>query len=212
MITDNDLALLCQASYDPGAVWDHAWTADDIHVTHKMVEGVSVIVFRGSIDVNDWLADFDALPHKHPRLGWCHAGFLRYLDLVFENIMAVVGRDIIVTGHSLGAARASLLAGLLLDHGSQVMARVTFGEPRPAFKRLGEIIGNSGCISRSYRNGIDPVPLVPAFLWPLLPYQHVTEPLAISNPPDDSIVPSFWHSIDLYAAGAPPAPVIGGSS
>ena len=208
-ITDQTLAHLCAASYAPGAVWDTVWTADDIHVTHKEVEGVSVIVFRGSVDLNDWLADFDALPHKHPRLGWCHAGFLRYLDLVFENILAVCGRDIIVTGHSLGAARASIMAGLFLDHGSQLMARVVFGEPRPAFKRLAQIISDSGCVSRSYRNGLDPVPLVPVPFWPLLPYVHPTEPIAVSAPPANADLPTEWHNIALYQTAVPSTPILG---
>jgi hypothetical protein len=208
MITDNTLALLCVASYDPNAKWDHVWTGNDIHVTHIQVDGVDIIVFRGSVDAQDWWLDLDAVPHKHPRLGWCHAGFLKYMDLVFENIMAVVGRNVIFCGHSLGAARASIMTGLFLDHGSQVMARVTFGEPRPAFDRLAEIIAKSGCVSRSYRNGLDPVPEFPVPFWPLFPYRRVTEPLMFEKSPAN-VIPSEWHNVHLYGAGVPETVILG---
>jgi hypothetical protein len=208
-ITDFDLAQLCAASYDPSAVWDHSWTADDIHVTHKHVDdvdgfksGVDIIVFRGSISFLDWWRDLEWLPHKHPRLGWCHAGFLRYMDLVFEEVNAVIGRDVIVTGHSLGGARASILAGLLLDHGSQLVARVTFGSPKPGFRKLATIIQQSGCGSRSYRNGIDPVPEVP-IAFSLLPYVDPSPlllPLEIS-PAARAELPTSWHAIGNYVKG-----------
>jgi hypothetical protein len=204
IITDAQLAQLCADAYNPQAVWDTVWTADDIHVTHKIIEGTDIIVFRGSVDFVDWLADFDALPHKHPRLGWCHAGFLRYMDLVFENIMAVVGKEIIVTGHSLGAARASILAGLLIDHGSALKARVVFGEPRPAFRQLATIIQQSGCESRSYRNGADPVTQVPISFDPLLPYRHPSPLIDINVSPDPGdLSPLQYHHINLYVKGVP---------
>jgi Lipase (class 3) len=201
-MTDAELAQLCADSYNPLAVWEHTWTADDIHVAHKLVEGVDVIVFRGSVDVNDWMADFDAIPTKHPLLGWCHAGFLRYMDLVFENVLGVLGREIIVTGHSLGAARASILTGLLLSHGSQVKARVVFGEPRPGFRQLKTIIEQSGCESRCYRNGEDPVTEVPLYFEPLLRYVHPSEPILLNAAPDPGdLSPLQYHHINLYVKG-----------
>jgi hypothetical protein len=216
MFTDQMLAQLCSDSYDSEVIWDHVWTAKDVHVTHRLINGVDVIVCRGSVwtaedgsfNPIDWIRDLDALPVKHPLLGWVHAGFVDYMDLVFENVMDVVGRDVIITGHSLGAARASDLTGLFLAHGCRVMARVTFGEPRPGFKRLAQIISDSGCVSRSYRNGLDPVPEVPVPFWPLLPYIHVTEPISFNLPPPNPI-PTEYHHAPLYAAGVPATPILG---
>jgi Lipase (class 3) len=217
MITDQTLAQLCAATYDPASVWDTVWTSDDVHVCHKVIDGVDIIACRGSVlkaedgsfSLTDWLRDLDAVPIKHPLLGWVHAGFVKYMDLVFENVLDVVGRDVIITGHSLGAARASDLTGLFLAHGCRVMARVTFGEPRPGFKRLAQIISDSGCVSRSYRNGIDPVPEVPVPFWPLLPYVHITEPLPFSLAPSEPIDPRMWHNTKLYATGVPTTPIEG---
>lgn len=200
MITDHDLAVLCAASYNDDAKWDHEWTASDIYVFHVEVEGTDILVFRGSHNVHDWLVDFDALPHKHPRIGWCHAGFLRYMDLVLEEVMSVIGKDIIVTGHSLGAARASILAGLLIDHGALIRSRVVFGEPKPGFKRLATILQQSGCELRSYRNLQDPVTEVPLTL-SLLPYMRASPLIPISVPADDGNDILHEHHIGLYVSG-----------
>lgn len=199
--SDYTLAKLCAQIYtEPASSWDNVWQADDIYLAHVMMEGVDIIVFRGSRTLADWLRDLDALPHKHPLLGWCHGGFLRYMDLVFEEVMSVVGRNIVVTGHSLGAARASILTGLLLAHGSEVEARVVFGEPRPGFNQLRTIIQQSRCQSRSYRNLEDPVPTVPVALGTLLRYVHPSEPLRLDESPVETIRQDLmrFHAIELY--------------
>jgi hypothetical protein len=200
VITDADLAQLCALSYKPGAEWDHAWTAEEICVYHRVIEGVDVIVFRGSVTPADWLRDFKGLPEKHRLLGWCHDGFLDYMDLVFEETMAVVGREIIVTGHSLGAARASILAGLYAAHGSAPIARVVFGEPRPAFKQLRSILRDSGMQLRSYRNVRDPITLVPD-LFDL--YVHPSDLLDIDGGSDASDPLFGQHHIEFYRKGVP---------
>lgn len=196
-LTDADLAELCAASYKPAYQWDNAWSAQDIHVAHKLIEGIDVIVFRGSVDYIDWVRDFKGIPEKHPRLGWCHDGFLDYMDLVFEEVMAVIGRDIIVTGHSLGAARASILAGLLVSHGSKLVARVVFGEPRPGFNQLATILRQSGAQLRSYRNGSDPVTQVPELFGR---YVHPSPLIALHAEPQrhDDMDVLRYHDIDLY--------------
>jgi Lipase (class 3) len=215
-ITDEYLAFLCLASYDPNSVWTNAWIddKDGIYVTHLLVqdengEDVDIIVFRGSQTFLDWLRDLDAIPHKHPLLGWCHSGFLRYMDLVFEQTMAVVGKRIIITGHSLGAARASILTGLYAVNGSPIEARVVFGEPHSGFKQLATILQQSGAELRSYRNNDDPVTEVPLFVMPLLQYVHASPLIKLSEPRapgdlellHDHHMPLYYSGIKKYLSG-----------
>jgi hypothetical protein len=204
VITDYDLAQLCAATYDPSVIWDHAWTAKDIHVVHKKCDGVDVIAFRGSQDMTDWERDFMGWPVKHPRLGWVHDGFILYADLIFEEIMAVVGHDVIFTGHSLGAARASDQAALFASHGAAPLHLAVFGEPRPGFEQLHNIIAKAIPTSVWYRNGSDPVTEVPALFGR---YMHgPANSRSMTVEPERSsvitpVLPMEYHSIQLYVKG-----------
>ena len=75
--------------------------------------------FRGTSDVAEWVADIDAVPDDYQQIsgfGQVHAGFQDVYELVRANIAAnlataAAGCDqILITGHSLGAALA-VLAG-----------------------------------------------------------------------------------------------------
>jgi hypothetical protein len=198
-VRDRDLAQLCAASYDDSVKWDHVWAAEDVHVAHKATDEGDVLVLRGSVDATDWMRDLDAMPVKHPLLGWCHGGFLRYMDLVMEEVMKVCS-PAFITGHSLGAARASILAGLVHCHGFSVKQRVVFGEPRPGFGQLATILSTSGMSLRSYRNCDDPVTEVPVAIEPLLPYQHASALIQL-NAPGEGVDPLKDHHIQLYVKG-----------
>src|ERR1700688_4527599 len=83
MITDAALASLCGLIYSPTAVigdWDHIdLGADDgIYWAIKKLDGYDVIVFRGSITLQDWIDDLRAAPIP-TRIGHVHAGF--YVDM-----------------------------------------------------------------------------------------------------------------------------------
>src|SRR5438270_6715240 len=115
--------------------WDQAWAREGVQVGLRHVGDTDVIAFRGSVDAQDWLRDFQGWPTLHPRLGYCHSGFLQGMDTVAEELgMAVAyqARPFILTGHSLGAARALLVAGLFVAQKKMLpSAVVTFGTPKP---------------------------------------------------------------------------------
>src|SRR5271166_3515686 len=86
---------------------------------HNRTTRTAFVSFRGTSDVEDWLADLDAIPDAYlpvSGFGQVHAGFQDVYELVQKNIAAnlaaaTAGCDqILITGHSLGAALAVLAA------------------------------------------------------------------------------------------------------
>ena len=126
------------------------------------VGGEVIVAMRGTADNADVLADIDALPATDPELGQVHAGFLAGVDAWLESAQAwLTAQPVTVTGHSLGGARARIIAGKMLARGWPVAKVCTFGSPRPAFQGLADMIARSGIAHVSYRHGGDPVPQVP---------------------------------------------------
>ncbi|SIO38681.1 Lipase (class 3) [Bradyrhizobium erythrophlei] len=91
------------------------------------------------------------------------------------DLRPLTGQPVIVTGHSLGAARAAVMCGLMVADGAAPAARVVFGEPKPGLMDFAERIKDVP--ARSYRNGDalhhDLVTDVP-FSFPPLQYVHPT--------------------------------------
>jgi hypothetical protein len=109
---------------------------------------------------------------------------------------------IVITGHSLGAARAALLTGIMIEAGLPPARRVAFGEPKAGYRALAEFIAPVPAVS--YRNGNteahDLITDMPGVPW--LPYVHPV-PLTYVNaaPPVDDPTGAFaWHHMGLYVA------------
>ena len=207
MTTDLDHANLCARIYAVDAAtdpfWAHYWNQDDIVCGHVVIDTVDYIVFRGSVTPEDWMRDLDAIPVWHPKLGFVHAGFVTGLDALYSVIEHVVGTKIVITGHSLGAARACLTAGLFACDASQsasdcpVTCLCTFGQPKPAWVNLSRIVEKSGMRHVSYKNRNDPVTEVPFF-----PYVNTETPIALNAEPSPTdLEPLRDHHISLYQAG-----------
>ncbi|HEY7682088.1 MAG TPA: lipase family protein [Gemmatimonadales bacterium] len=88
-----------------------------------------MLTFRGTeLEPRDWSTDLNALPTAWPAGGQVHRGFADALRDVWDEVAAaLVGLPsrLLYTGHSLGAALATLAASL-----RQPTVRYTFGSPR----------------------------------------------------------------------------------
>jgi hypothetical protein len=145
-----------------------------------------------------------ATAFEHETLGPIHQGFGLGMDRCWARIKAQTKGPWIVGGHSLGAGRADVLTGLMVEDGCPPLARVVFGEPKPGFKRLADYI--SGIPGRSYRNGnpqhhdlVTDVPLT----FPPEEYVHPTPLIEVDCEPDAAVVERWgafrYHHMPLYA-------------
>jgi hypothetical protein len=194
-ITKLMMAEACANLYAQATGWDHYWELDDVVVAHQRIDDTDLVILRGSITAGDWVRDALAIPVWHDQLGFVHAGFMAGMDDVFAEVRKVVGPKVVITGHSLGGARARILAALFAVNGLPAGVLHTFGSPKPGFKNLARILQKSGWTHSSDRNRNDIVPTLPM----ILDWQH-TEPWTpvSAAPAQDDLEPLRDHSIALY--------------
>jgi len=102
----------------------------------KNNDGIHVLSFRGTevTEPSDILADLKAGKNIEPVGGKIHVGFKGEINKLWPTIQKSVANinSLYVTGHSLGAAMATIAAGRMQ---SKVLALVTFGSPRVGNKQ-----------------------------------------------------------------------------
>ncbi len=217
MITDARIAELLEDLYAPDVLGHTSAPVDyfapgegpsGICWASKRIDGVTVILLRGSVTLWDWLTDVMALatvPYHHETLGPTHPGFTLGMDRCWRDIKANTQGPYIIAGHSLGAGRAAILTGLMLESGVTPLARVVFGEPKPGFAPLASYI--QGVSGRSYRNGDashhDLVTDVP-IRFPPEEYVHPSPLIEVCAPPVGYILERMglfaWHHMGLYSS------------
>lgn len=195
MIAPLVLAQLSHQIYDSLDGFAKSWTIDSVVVALARIDDIDVVVLRGSATVEDWMRDAEALPVWHADLGFCHGGFLVGMDAVFASVRAAVGPKVVITGHSLGGARARILAAMFAVADIPAAMVCTFGSPKPGFENLARVIQKSGTIHLSYRNRRDVVPLVPMAPW----WSHPEDWTACDSAPTaDNLEALRDHSSALY--------------
>lgn len=175
----------------------------------------NVIVLRGSKSPLDWVRDLLAIPtiFSHKIYGPVHQGFSIGMDRAADDIWAQISRNglpITITGHSLGAARSSILTAIAIEKnwsssGRRDMRRVVFGEPLSGFAQMADYI--NPVPATSYQNTqdwhVDTVTTVP-FRLPNFDWVRACPLTRISGPHvniiEEQIDPFALHHIELYAA------------
>ncbi|MDP6554473.1 MAG: lipase family protein [Pirellulaceae bacterium] len=98
-----------------------------------------LVCFRGTEvgEIGDWITDTRMKLVAGPMNGKVHAGFYDALSKVWQVVDDILRRldprgskAVFLTGHSLGAALATLAAARWHDIGRRVKAVYTFGQPR----------------------------------------------------------------------------------
>lgn len=128
----------------------------------KDMNGMHVLSFRGTevSEPSDILADLKAGKNIEPIGGKIHVGFkgeINKLWPVLEKATANIDK-LYVTGHSLGAAMATIASGRMQ---SKVLALVTFGSPRVGNK---EYVNSLTVTHYRVQNNCDDVTKVPFLL------------------------------------------------
>lgn len=149
--------------------------------------GAIWVVFRGSSDIENWITNFDFVRQSYP-LGGCsgcsvHEGFYQAEQQAIQRIANAVSSlintypnyQIVVAGHSLGAALATLTAldlAVTYGYGSGVSV-YNYGSPR-IFNENGANFASSGVINIAARRTHcdDPVPHLPQEIFG---YRHIDD-------------------------------------
>jgi len=105
---------------------DHALVVRDRHRT--------IVAFRGSDDLWDWLTNLRAWTAVTP-YGRVHRGYYGVLQSLADELRAVLvddarRRPVVLTGHSMGGALAVVAGLLLTEAGSKPGGIYTFGQPQ----------------------------------------------------------------------------------
>jgi hypothetical protein len=164
-----------------------------------------VLCYRGTRTDQDLLRDLFAIPHEpadHPELGDVDLGFFLGMEEAVAKARPLLRGSITLAGYSLGAARATQAAGLLIASGVMPSAICLFGTPRPGGGRLQRLVSAIPQIW-SFRNAgagrHDPVTDVPTDP----PFRH-SFPLTdiwSAPPANDPWGPILApHHLQLYAA------------
>ncbi|KAJ5932283.1 hypothetical protein N7516_006772 [Penicillium verrucosum] len=175
-------------------------TAGYIAVDHT--NSAIVLAFRGSYSVRNWVADVTFV-HTNPGLcDGCLAelGFWSSWKLVRDDIIKelkeVVAQnpdyEVVVVGHSLGAAIATLAAADLRGKGYPSAKLYAYASPRVANAALAKYITAQGNNYR-FTHTKDPVPKLPLLS---MGYVHVSPEYWITSPNNATVSTSDIKVID----------------
>lgn len=130
------------------------------------------VVFRGSTSTTNWITNLDSLTTPYPSCENCavHEGFSFAFSQVRDSMYSFV-KDLlqkfptyklIVAGHSLGGALATLAAAdMALSEKWENVQLVTFGSPRVGNEAFATIVSNSLPNTVRVTHYRDPAPHVP---------------------------------------------------
>lgn len=135
---------------------------------------LAILAFRGTETLRDWIKNINVPLMPFPGGGRVHAGFMRGLNAVWpeiEQALQGVSCPLYFTGHSLGAALATIAAAR-----HRPRALYTFGSPQ-----LGDVAFAGAVRCPAYRivHSTDVVPTVPGEAFE---YGHVGTHIHITGP------------------------------
>ena len=129
------------------------------------IDGVEVVACRGTNTLEEWVTDA-AINGKVPFKDWghVHSGFYEIFESVWIEIgsMLLGYKSVIFTGHSLGAAVATLMASELhIKNSDTNISVVTFGSPKVGDTRFVSTFNASKINSCRIFNTLDLIPKLP---------------------------------------------------
>ena len=171
--------------------------SQDFLVSRK-VAGHTVLAVEGTNETTDWITNLKFLIKRDD----CHRGFKNNANRTLaELVVAYEGLDpkrkLVIAGHSLGGATATLIADLLWDSGNKNVALVTAGSPRPGGRRLRQRVKDLEHLR--FVHGDDIVPGTPPWL---AGYVHTHPEIKLKDEKDTRFDGVADHNIGDYVVAA----------
>ncbi len=138
----------------------------------------TIVAFRGSQDIQNWITNFDAILIDHEKSGKVHKGFNEAIDLILEDIennIKGLEAPLFICGHSLGGALAIVTASRL---SVQPQAAYIYGCPRVGNGDFAKSLNNLTIFR--IENHLDMVTNVPPEDKPFN-YKHVGKTIYITH-------------------------------
>ena len=166
--------------------------SEDFLVSRKCA-GHTVLAVEGTNETTDWVTNLKFLIKRDD----CHRGFktnsYRSLSkLVCDYEALDKKRKLVIAGHSLGGATATLIADLILPNNPNI-ALVTAGSPRPGGRKLKERLKNVEHLRFVY--GDDIVPKTPPWIFG---YVHTHQPIQLEDDNDTRFDGVADHNMGSY--------------
>jgi len=171
-------------SFKQYALWCGEIYSNDEDLIYKDVDHNTLGIFvEGSDTVRDWLYNMVCFAGK----GGIHYGFyknakrlIRRYDIV-KKLEQTSAENVVLSGHSLGAASALVIAYLLRKQlSSKQVTIVLFGSPMPGGKKFRKYWERSSNTTiYNFRNGNDIVCELPYF--PVFPWRHVCDLIEVPS-------------------------------
>lgn len=168
-----------------------------------------IVVFQGSNSTSDWIHNFCfwKKPYKNMEVPFrVHSGFLKYWksceDIIGEEVASYNPSSIVIIGHSLGGACATLAMEYFdfhyrKDNPNFSLECITFGAPRVLGLLHYKKVKDRWKGTKLVNNGSDIVPCVPPYIFF---YKHVTEQIHIGELRHliNFFKPAKYHNISNY--------------
>ena len=169
----------------------------DFLVSRKC-EGHTILAVEGTNETTDWITNLKFLIKRDD----CHRGFKNNANRTLaELVVAYEGLDpkrkLVIAGHSLGGATATLIADLLWESGNKNVALVTAGSPRPGGRRLRNRLKDLEHVR--FVHGDDIVPSTPPYL---AGYVHTHPVTRLKDAKDTKFDGVADHNIGDYVIAA----------
>jgi triacylglycerol lipase len=138
-----------------------------------------VLVFCGSNELQDWKTNFSAYQRRFYDCGSVHGGFQQAFLSIKDKLLdlpEIHDHPLFITGHSLGAALATLCTAYLSDHDVKLDACYTYGSPRVGNNEFADSLS----CKHIYRviNDCDVITTIP-FDFVAIKYKHAGHPCFI---------------------------------
>lgn len=189
--------------------FENDWRTDTTgYVAIDDIHEYIVLAFRGSESEANWMIDLKVNKVPTDLCSDCHAhdGFWtswmdvrhKVLQAIDKAVDARPKYRVIVVGHSLGGAIATLAAGTIRNrsaHLLQVTELYTFGSPRVGSYQTARFLSEQSRLSYRITSTSDPVPRLPGVI---LDYMHTSPEYWITKNPTNPWPEDIWLLTGFY--------------